>query len=384
MHSNGLKRSAVAADPIYSAAFDGDLYQEAMAMIAQAFPGVVVLVVGQDSGRLAGNFLLHRGGPADLARTFLTEIGLPGGWLPSQWQQDIAHVYHDHDLGSAAVAGPVGRLLAGRETGADCLTGVILNRVGTRQLAVEVRYPRHREGELRGAIRDYLQAAVRHLTYALRIAGLRRRVVEMDHLMTSVLDLLPFAAFLIDADRHVFRMNARAGALLGEQSGLAMAPDGVLQITDPGADAGFVDLLGALRNSPKQRFGIMSVPTSPGHPSDILSVLRLNGASYVDLGPLGAVADVGPRFAVLCENFAIPLELSPDVLWRVFGLSSKEADLALSLLAGESIGDLAVRRKMSKETLRNQLAAVMRKTETARQQDLVALLTRLATVNAVA
>lgn len=380
----GPRRSALAADPLYRAAFDGDLYQEAMTLIAEAFPGVVVLVIGQDGSRFAGNFLLHRGGPDDLSRTFATEVGLPEGWLRAQWRQDIAHIYHDHDLTPKERAGPVERALARTGAAGDCLTGVVVSRVGTRQLAIELRYPRHREAELRGPIRDYLLAAVRHLTYALRIAGLRRQVVEMDHLMSSLLDLLPFAAFVIDADRHVSRMNARAGTLLAEGIGLGLAPDGVLHVTDPGADAGFVDLVCTLRSSPKQRFGIMSVPAQTGNARDVLSVLRLNGASYVELGPLGAVADVGPRFAVLCENFAIPLELSPDVLWRVFGLSTKEAELALSLLSGESIADLAHRRKMSKETLRNQLAAVMRKTETTRQQDLVALLARLAAVNAVA
>jgi DNA-binding CsgD family transcriptional regulator len=71
---------------------------------------------------------------------------------------------------------------------------------------------------------------------------------------------------------------------------------------------------------------------------------------------------------------ALPL----DLLWRAFSLTESEALLAEALLNGATVADYAMEREVSKQTLRNQLVGVMRKTGTRRQAELVSLLTRLA------
>ena len=74
------------------------------------------------------------------------------------------------------------------------------------------------------------------------------------------------------------------------------------------------------------------------------------------------------------EIAALPM----DLLWRAFSLTESEARLAEALLAGATLADFAKERAVSKQTLRNQLVGVMRKTGTRRQSELVSLLTRLA------
>ena len=74
------------------------------------------------------------------------------------------------------------------------------------------------------------------------------------------------------------------------------------------------------------------------------------------------------------EIAALPM----DLLWRAFSLTESEARLAEALLAGATLADFAKEREVSKQTLRNQLVGVMRKTGTRRQSELVSLLTRLA------
>ena len=72
-----------------------------------------------------------------------------------------------------------------------------------------------------------------------------------------------------------------------------------------------------------------------------------------------------------------PHDSPADLLWRAFSLTDSEANLAEALLNGETLADFARERAVSKQTLRNQLVGVMRKTGTRRQSELVALLTRL-------
>ena len=84
--------------------------------------------------------------------------------------------------------------------------------------------------------------------------------------------------------------------------------------------------------------------------------------------------------ALAFQDAAEPLDLGAGALWEAFGLSPAEAALALRLLEGRSLGEVATAQRVAKQTLRNQLAAVMRKTGTSRQAELVALLTRLALV----
>ena len=72
-------------------------------------------------------------------------------------------------------------------------------------------------------------------------------------------------------------------------------------------------------------------------------------------------ADAGPTFG-------------SEILVRLFGLTSAEAALALALFAGRSVAEVMEARGVTENTVRTQLASVLRKTETANQRDLVRLI----------
>jgi DNA-binding CsgD family transcriptional regulator len=75
-----------------------------------------------------------------------------------------------------------------------------------------------------------------------------------------------------------------------------------------------------------------------------------------------------------------PLERAiPDraLLADAFGLTQAEACLAIDLLSGRSVGDVATCSGRSVATVRTHLASILAKTETTRQSDLVRLLMRL-------
>jgi DNA-binding CsgD family transcriptional regulator len=66
--------------------------------------------------------------------------------------------------------------------------------------------------------------------------------------------------------------------------------------------------------------------------------------------------------------------LPDDLLNGLFDLSPAEIRAANGLLEGKTIDDLAARFGLSRETIRSQMKAVLAKTGTARQSDLVSLL----------
>lgn len=71
-------------------------------------------------------------------------------------------------------------------------------------------------------------------------------------------------------------------------------------------------------------------------------------------------------------------EPSPRTLQCLFGLSAAETQLAVELARGHNLLDVARSRRLSRTTIRSQLAALFVKTQTRRQTDLVALLGRVA------
>lgn len=65
------------------------------------------------------------------------------------------------------------------------------------------------------------------------------------------------------------------------------------------------------------------------------------------------------------------------VLRALYGLTAKESQLAEGLLNGSTLEDYCARRHVTLNTVRSQLKAIYRKTDTSRQAELIRLLSRL-------
>jgi DNA-binding CsgD family transcriptional regulator len=98
------------------------------------------------------------------------------------------------------------------------------------------------------------------------------------------------------------------------------------------------------------------------------------------VSPRCSVSAMSPRSAVVAvflvdeeQNATVPA----DVLRTLFGLSSAEARLALSVLEGNSLSATAELNRVIRETVKSQMSAVFAKTRTRRQGELVRLLSRV-------
>ena len=99
------------------------------------------------------------------------------------------------------------------------------------------------------------------------------------------------------------------------------------------------------------------------------------GRLFMLVAPLPArIADEPGRVLVTMRPAAAGPTFDAFTLQRLFGLTQAEARLALALLAGRSLAEYGAERQVTENTLRTQLAHVLRKTETGSQRELVRLL----------
>jgi DNA-binding CsgD family transcriptional regulator len=94
--------------------------------------------------------------------------------------------------------------------------------------------------------------------------------------------------------------------------------------------------------------------------------------------PVPVLSEGGPHSVLLLIDLdATPLPTT-SCLEQIFGLTPAEARLALLLVGGDSVNEVAERLHLSVATVRTQLKAVFEKTHTHRQAELVVLVSRLA------
>lgn len=222
---------------------------------------------------------------------------------------------------------------------------------------------------LLGRLLPHLQRSVQ---LHLRLGSLQARWRAAE----EVLDHLPFGVILVDRAGKVLCLNRAAEAVIAAADGLTVK-EGVLVA----ATAEDTRALGKLvAEAAASRAGIAM---SPG------GAMSLSRPSMSTPLPV-LVAPLRGQWALLAEQRAAAAVFVSDPerratlpgrqLVELFGLTPAEAQLAVALLAGKRLGQIAADRGVRLPTVRNQLRAVLAKTGTGRQAELVRLLAGLAAV----
>jgi DNA-binding CsgD family transcriptional regulator len=142
---------------------------------------------------------------------------------------------------------------------------------------------------------------------------------------------------------------------------------GRIAIVDAGANALLSEAI-AMLNSSEYQFGAKSiaVPSDGENAAIVVHLIPVRRSAHDVFGPAMGILVVTP----LGSSQALP----DDLLNGLFDLSPAEIRAANGLLQGKTIEDLATSFGLSRETIRTQVKAVLAKTGTARQSDLVSLL----------
>jgi PAS domain-containing protein/DNA-binding CsgD family transcriptional regulator len=187
------------------------------------------------------------------------------------------------------------------------------------------------------------------------------------------LDQLAAGVIVADSDGRVIEMNRAAERVLQRGDGLMIRNGklGALDAFDRARLEAFITAAAAEQKT-AAAIGRMRIRRHDGRPPYTLTVV-----------PLGAeLAVCGRPLAMIV--LADPDERSPSErdLAEFFGLSPAESRLAVALLAGKRLGEVATDFGVQITTLRTQLSSILRKTGVTRQVDLIRLLSSVAVIAA--
>jgi DNA-binding CsgD family transcriptional regulator/PAS domain-containing protein len=260
--------------------------------------------------------------------------------------------------------------------GSGHVAGVRLTGLADRLILLGLHRNRMREPFLQPE-----QATLAQLTpHLTRAADLHERLEPLRRhadAMARALDALAQGAIVADRGGRVVLLNRAAEDLLRAADGLslregrliacgAQAADALAQAlaqaTLPLARVRKVSALTLRRAACPQRLLVLVVPLPE----------RVALASFTE-----------PAAFVLIEDPTRERNFAPDLLRQLFGLSPAEAALAVELLRGKRVDEVAAVRGVRMPTVRTQLQSVLAKTGCERQSDLVRRLGALLTVRQV-
>jgi DNA-binding CsgD family transcriptional regulator/PAS domain-containing protein len=248
-----------------------------------------------------------------------------------------------------------------------CMTGVISRRQNDVLVLTAMRDEHRQPFDTRDV--NAIEQLVRHLGRAFVLQE-RLQVLEAGE---EVLNTLGLGILLLTADGCVVFSNRAADEILRSDDGLQVRR-GQLAATQRERD----EELQRLVRYATGRDG------SNGCPPGVL-VIRSSGrppfhvtASPLRRTPNPFVRTTSPVAVVLITDPAKQKPVAADLLKQAYGLTPREASLAIALTTGQSLDEAAEQLQMRYETARTHLRRILSKTETSRQTELVLLLERMA------
>ncbi|MGO4570902.1 helix-turn-helix transcriptional regulator [Microvirga sp. 2TAF3] len=186
----------------------------------------------------------------------------------------------------------------------------------------------------------------------------------------SIFDALGFGSILLGDGRRVLNFNRHIQQHFG--AGLTVQ-SGYLSATDAKSDRILQGVLAAHFDGIEKPRGALGLHRAELRPL-ILRILSLGENIRSALG--------GARLIAIVVDPEYCPEPMPELLPQVFGLTKKETQVAIQLMCGNTLQEIAQNTGIGLGTIRTQTKAILAKTETKRQAELVGLLTRLAVVSA--
>jgi DNA-binding CsgD family transcriptional regulator len=365
---------------LYAAALEGNLLDALLDCVVKYLGGTPVTIFGVDTANHANNFLLHRGLLQDAVVLHMNKLTVGNPWLEAQWKQPVGLVYQDTDLINPAdfQSWPRYKEWCGMLGGNKHATGVVLDRRGNKQLVLELHFTAAQQERYRRPATELFNQLAPHLLLGEQIMRLRREFPIHTRMATSLLELSSLPVVIIDTGNQIHNMNRRAQMLASQMDTFFISAGQEFHAMDLASEASFQSTLHGLVNSSRRVSEVITLWNGARSKRVFVAMAKLGQAAPQQAFPVRRFEAGEELIALIIQDVDEPLDIANDTLWKAFRLSNAECELAVRLLHGDTVGDVAVERGMSKQTLRNQLSSIMKKTSTSRQAQLISLLTRLA------
>lgn len=362
---------------IYDMALGRSTWDGILDLLGGSFPGCLVLASGDDVARHSNIVFAQRGLQPSAVAAYTAHYAGQNPWLNAIAEHAPFQIYHDDQLVPRHVSGasPFVKEWLSRQGDYGAGTGVVVLREGARQLTLEIRYAPS-DTQTRERADNALGEAAFHLGRAIEISG-RSRFSAGKGYLDSVVEDLPFTVFFVDEAMRIHYANFHAESLRRHHGGPFSSSDGILRASDEATDEMLRQLVQRTASSKRTPTSVLQISRPEGE-ERYFAIARLAARGNQHYQLHDAVLNPGPLVMLVVHGSLEVSSLPMDLLWRAFALTDSEARLAEALLNGSTLADFAKEREVAKQTLRNQLVGVMRKTGTRRQSELVSLLTRLA------
>jgi DNA-binding CsgD family transcriptional regulator len=213
---------------------------------------------------------------------------------------------------------------------------------------------------------NLVSALLPHLRQTLNLSGQFAASALKSRFLAEAGEMLGVGILLCDDEGRMSWANTAAQAILARSTAVC-GRGGRIRATRSGESQPFQDLLAEASAS------------ADGHRSEPfqLTLGRSDETATVQVLAVGVPGDdqqglggAGGVVLLLCEP-GRPLDISPDSVADLFGMSAAEARLTASLCNGSSLRDYATQRGISEGTARIQLKRALAKMGAPRQAELV-------------
>lgn len=252
--------------------------------------------------------------------------------------------------------------------------GVDLRDKGRYHVRLRICRPRQ-AGNFTAADCHYVETFIPHLRTAIRIFAEIDVMRSERGFYAEAMDQLTLATIVLDETERILHANRLAESILAARDGLSRSND-TLMIAHHEDAKRFRELIAhaieAQRTSRAGLVEVMRVRRPSGQPDVSLAVRPSTSRTNLKNERLTSTVAVFLSTNTLDSGEEPPM--SPEVIQKLFGLTPKEATLALRLAAGESLLDAARMLNMSPNTARTHLRSIFAKTGVDRQANLVRVL----------
>jgi DNA-binding CsgD family transcriptional regulator len=211
------------------------------------------------------------------------------------------------------------------------------------------------------------------LPHLHRAVGLYTRLMQKrcdSTVECLVLERFNRGIIICDASFRVVFRNAKADEILTSNVGLRVNDGGMLAAYGNESARQFAILLSSAVEASITKTDLEDQVFSleQGQQRITLVVTPLLGSTGAESTAQGAL--------VTMHDWSWSPNVNDDLLQSLFGLTDAEAAVAVELLDGQSLSDIAATSGRSRETIKYHLNSIFRKTRTRRQGELVSLLSR--------
>lgn len=233
----------------------------------------------------------------------------------------------------------------------------------------------HAGGEKAALLRRHKQEIEVLLEALGKAASLQTKLQNAGWISSAAvqaLDHLSAAVIVVDQDRRVFDLNGPAERIAEVADGLVIRSGhlGAVRSIDQNKIAAAIASATAKQGFRTGSEGLL-VARREGRPSYVLAVAPLSGDKASHDRPLAIVLVVNPEWRVP----------SADAVARTFGLSPAEARLAIALMQGRRMNDIARSFGVEITTARTQLSSILKKVGVERQADLIKALSDIGSLS---